>query len=83
LNGYCDPWWDVSRCALNLMKDILSTYYKYTLPVTGHMLIWTFLLVLVCGTRAQNLSAPSVTFYIMDDRHCVGYSLQKQPNLFA
>jgi hypothetical protein len=45
---------------MNIMEDILSTYYKFTLSaisdklnVSGHMLIWVFFLVLVCGTRAQ------------------------------
>jgi hypothetical protein len=49
---------------MNLMEDILSTYsWKSTfiitekLNVSGHMLIWTFFLVLICGTRAQNLSS--------------------------
>jgi hypothetical protein len=31
LSGRGGPWWDVSRRALNLMEDILSTYYKCTL----------------------------------------------------
>jgi hypothetical protein len=64
LNGCGVPWGDASRRALNLVEDILRTYYKCTLSaithklnVSGHMLIWTFFLVLVCGTRAQNLSA--------------------------
>jgi hypothetical protein len=26
LHGCGGPWWDVSRCELNLMKGILSTY---------------------------------------------------------
>jgi hypothetical protein len=60
LNGYRH----VSRRALNLVEDILSTYeyYKWTLSaityelnVSRHMLIWTFLLVSVCGTRSQSL----------------------------
>jgi hypothetical protein len=49
MNGCCGPWWSVSRRALNLMEDILSTYYKiilsaatHKLNVSGHMLIWTF-----------------------------------------
>jgi hypothetical protein len=72
LNGCRGPWWDESRCALNLMEGILSTYYKCTLSavthklnVSGHILIWTFFLVLVCGIRAQSLSAPfSYTLYM-------------------
>jgi hypothetical protein len=72
LNGCGGPWWDVSRRALNLMENTLSTYYKCTLSdithklnVCGHMLIWTFFLVLACGTRAQSLSAPfSYTLHI-------------------
>jgi hypothetical protein len=54
----------VLRCALNLIEDILNTY-KYTLltitlklNVSCHMLIWTFFLVLICGTHTQSLSAP-------------------------
>jgi hypothetical protein len=64
------PWWDVSRCALNLMEDILSTYYKPTLPAVNHklnvsglMLIWIFLHVLVYGPRAPSLSKLSLTPY--------------------
>jgi hypothetical protein len=51
----------MSRRALNLVEDILSTYCKCTLSaithklnVSGYMFIWTFFLVLVCGTRAQS-----------------------------
>jgi hypothetical protein len=70
LNGCGGPW-DVSRRALNLMEDILSAYYKRTLSgtthksnVSGHMSMWTSFLVLVCGTRAQSLSAHfSYTLY--------------------
>jgi hypothetical protein len=65
LNGCVGPWWDVSRCALNLMEDILSTYDNCTLSATnhklnvsGHMLIRTFFLNLVWGTRAQSLFPP-------------------------
>jgi hypothetical protein len=49
----------------------LSTYYKSTISVmsqinvSGNMLIWTFFLVLVYGTRAQILSTPSVTLCIL------------------
>jgi hypothetical protein len=41
--------------ALNLMVDILGTFYKRThkLNVVGYMSIWTFL---VCGPRAKMLS---------------------------
>jgi transposase len=56
---------DMSRRALNLVEDILSTSNKCTLSdithklnVSGHMLIWKCFLVLVCGTRAQCLSTP-------------------------
>jgi hypothetical protein len=45
------PRWDSSRRALNLMEDILNSYYKCTLSavnhklnVSGHMLIRTFFL---------------------------------------
>jgi hypothetical protein len=65
LNGCCGPWWDASRRVLNLMEDILSTYYNRTLSAiahklnaSGHMLIWTHFPVLVSGTRAQYLSSP-------------------------
>jgi hypothetical protein len=57
LNGCGVPWWDVSRCALYLMENILSTCYNGTfaalshiLKVFGHMLVWIFFLVLVYGT---------------------------------
>jgi hypothetical protein len=53
-DGCGGPRWDVSRRALNLMEDILITYYKctlsaitYKLNVFGHMLIWTFVFSLV------------------------------------
>jgi hypothetical protein len=49
---------------LDPLVDILNTYYKCTLSAifhklntSGHMLIWTVFPVLVCGTRAQSLSA--------------------------
>jgi hypothetical protein len=49
LHGCGCPWWEVPRRALNLMEDILSTYYKCThsaithkLNVSGHVLICTF-----------------------------------------
>jgi hypothetical protein len=32
------PWRDVSRCAPNLVEDILSTYYKCTFSVISHIL---------------------------------------------
>jgi hypothetical protein len=37
-NGYSGPWWDVSRHVLNLMEDILSTYYKCNLSAITHKL---------------------------------------------
>jgi hypothetical protein len=68
LGGCGGPWWDVSRRALNLMEDILNTYYKCTLStvthklnVSGHMLIRTFFLVFVCETRARICPQLSVT----------------------
>jgi hypothetical protein len=56
LNGCDGPWWDVSRCAMNLMEDTLSNYYKCTLSAitSGYMLIWTCFLDLVCGIRGQS-----------------------------
>jgi hypothetical protein len=77
------PWWDLSRRALNHMEDILSAYYKCTLSaitrklnVSGHMLIWTFVLVLVCGTRVQSLSAPfSYTLHTCTDLFYVATGL--------
>jgi hypothetical protein len=61
LHGRGGPWWDVSRRALNLMKNILSTYYKcvlsaatHKLNISGQMLTWTFSPVLVCGTCGQS-----------------------------
>jgi hypothetical protein len=71
-NGCGGPWLrvDMSRPTLNLMEESLSSYYKciisaitHKLIVSGHILIWTFF-VLVCGTRTQSLSAPfSFTLY--------------------
>jgi hypothetical protein len=40
LHGCGGPWGDVSKCALNLMEDILSTYYKCTLSAVAHK--WMF-----------------------------------------
>jgi hypothetical protein len=62
----------VSTRALNLMENILSTFYKYTLLarneiVSGKILITVFFLLLICGTRAQKLSAHfSYTLYNLD-----------------
>jgi hypothetical protein len=49
LNGRGCRRWDVSRHVLNLMENILSTYYKCTLSdvahklnISWHILIWTF-----------------------------------------
>jgi hypothetical protein len=75
LNGCVGAWWDVSRRALNLMEDILSTSYKRTLSAITHklifsglMLVWTFFHASVCGIRAQNLCAPfSYTLYTYDN----------------
>jgi hypothetical protein len=57
--------WPPRSSELNPLEGILSTYYKCTLSavthklnVSGKMLMWTFFLVSVCGTRAQSLSAP-------------------------
>jgi hypothetical protein len=53
------------EASLNLMEEILSTRYKcvlsavnHKLSVSGHMFIRTYFLVLICGTRVQNLSGP-------------------------
>jgi hypothetical protein len=54
------------------MEDVLSTYCVCTLSaithkpkVLGHMLIWTFFLVLKCRIRVESLSAPlSYTLYV-------------------
>jgi hypothetical protein len=71
LNGCGGPWWDVSRCALNLMEDISSTYYKYTiwathheLNVSWHMLTWIYFLVFVCETLTQSLSATYTSYNV-------------------
>jgi hypothetical protein len=60
--------------------NILSTCYKCTLSavthkfnVSGHMLMCTMFLVLVCGTLAQSLFTPfSYALYI--DKYCNSYS---------
>jgi hypothetical protein len=53
---------------LNLIEEVLGTYYKCTvsaitqkLNVSGHMLIWEFFLFLLYGARAQNLFSSLVT----------------------
>jgi hypothetical protein len=61
--------------AIDLREDILGAHYKcilsainHKLNVSGHILIRTFFLVLVCATRGQSLSAPfSYTLYIIHD----------------
>jgi hypothetical protein len=69
LNG-CDGPWDASRRALNLMENILSTCYKYTLSAIAHKLkvsghVMDIFLVLVRGICAKTFSAPfSYTLYI-------------------
>jgi hypothetical protein len=49
-----------SLCMLEkIRKVVINLYVKLNkLNVFGRMLIWTFFLVLVCETRAQNLTAP-------------------------
>jgi hypothetical protein len=68
----CTPMWQNTRAYQTITNNpcpqinaellLVSTQYSldvtHKLNVSGHMLIWTFFLVLVCGTRAQNLSAP-------------------------
>jgi hypothetical protein len=44
-----DKMFRSTSCILSAITDKLN--------VSGHMLIWTFFLVLGCGTRAQSLSA--------------------------
>jgi hypothetical protein len=68
LSGCGGTWWDVSRPALNFMEEILNTYYKCTLSTITHklnvswdMLIWILFLILICWTRAQNMS-PSLNY---------------------
>jgi hypothetical protein len=68
LNGCGSPCWDVSRPTLNLMEDILSTFYKCTLSAMIHklnvsrqVLVWIFFLVLLCWTHAQSCLHLSVT----------------------
>jgi hypothetical protein len=64
-------WWDVSRRALDLTEDILTTYYKrilsavvHKLNVSGHMLIWTFSLFWYVELVPKIWQHFSVTFYI-------------------
>jgi hypothetical protein len=38
LDGCGGPWWDVSRPALNLMEDILNSFYKCTLSAVTQKL---------------------------------------------
>jgi hypothetical protein len=39
LNRNGDRWWDLSRRALNLMEDILSTYYNYKCTLFSYNLL--------------------------------------------
>jgi hypothetical protein len=46
-----------------MYHNLSAVTHKFN--VSGHMFIWTFFLVLVCGTCAQSLSAPfSYTLYM-------------------
>jgi hypothetical protein len=47
-----------------VLKGTTLASVQENISVSSHMLIWTFFLVLVCGTRAQSLPAPfSYTLY--------------------
>jgi hypothetical protein len=80
-NGCGGPLLVVSRHTLKHMENSLSTY-KWTLltitpklNVSGHMLIYTFL-VLVCGTHTQSSSAPfNFTLYNRTLKLNSGHSL--------
>jgi hypothetical protein len=83
LNGCGGQWWDVSRCALNLMQGISSTCYKctvsdiaYNLNISWNMLVWAVFLVFVCATGAQSLSASfRYTLYV---RSVSAYALETE-----
>jgi hypothetical protein len=75
----CKPMWQNTRAYQKITNNpcpyinaevlLVSSLSAITrkLNVSGHMLIWIFFLVLVCETRAQNLSAPfSYTLYTKD-----------------
>jgi hypothetical protein len=60
----------------------ISTYKRtlsaiaHKLNVSRHILVWTFFLILVCGTRAQSLSAPftyTLFIYIEAAAHVLKY----------
>jgi hypothetical protein len=58
--------------ASRIDQDSILSAVNHKLNVSGHMIIWTFVLVLVCGTRAQNLSAPfSYTLHREIKSHCI------------
>jgi hypothetical protein len=40
------------------LLHMYSFGYNSQIKYFGHMFIWTFFLVLVCGTHAESLSAP-------------------------
>jgi hypothetical protein len=77
LHGCDGPWWDVSRRALNLVEDILSTYCKCTLSaithklnVSGHMLLWIFFLQILRFWTLSTvlfLSKTPSCFYLKQD----------------
>jgi hypothetical protein len=79
-------FYDETRRGVHWISCIFSTYYKCTLSaiahklnVSGHMLIRTFFLLSVCGTRAQNFSAPlsytlcSVEYYADEFKTLFGH----------
>jgi hypothetical protein len=81
LHGCGGPSWDMSRRALNLVEDILSTYYKRNISaithksnVSGHILMWKFFLVWYLELKTQSLSAPfsyELYIYIYNRRFCL------------
>jgi hypothetical protein len=76
LNGCDGPWWDVSRLAVNLMEDILGSYYNCTLSAITHKLNVSWhgddMDIFSCfgmWTRAHSLSAP-FTFTLYNVEQC-------------
>jgi hypothetical protein len=65
---------------MTIGHDSILSAITHKLNVSGHMLIWTFSLVLVSGTYAQNLSTPfSYTLHSLASSSFVKYHTKHIP----
>jgi hypothetical protein len=62
---------NISQSAANMRwSAIMHSFSHNSQTVSGHMLIWTFFLVFVCGSRAQSSFIPfSYTLYILHTKN--------------